>query len=126
MAVWYYFENDGQKRGPYSLVQLMQIVSQGTITRETFVEDQNGRVCAAEEVKGLVFPQTVRPLESYSLTEPVLVFDQALPQRVPVPLAERNMTLLWISIGGVLLFLIVAVAGWRYIKKTDSAVLSGG
>lgn len=117
MTVWYYFENDGQKRGPYSHAQLMQIVQQGTIMRETFVEDQNGRICAAEEVKGLVFPKKIQPLESYALTEPVLEFEQAIPQSIPVPIAERNMTMLWIIIVGVLTVLIVAVAGMLIIRN---------
>ena len=118
MTGWYYLENDGQKRGPYSFAQLKQIVLQGTITKETFIEDQNGRICVAEEVKGLVFPTKIRSLESYTLTEPVLEIDQALPQSISVPIVKRDLTLLWISIVGILLFLIVAVAGLLYIRKT--------
>jgi len=125
MTGWYYYENDGQKRGPYSHVQLTQIVMQGMITRETFVEDQNGRICAAEEVEGLGFPKMIRPHESHSLTETVPEFDQTIPQCIPIPIAAKNMTLLWKILVGVLLFLIVAVAGLLIMRLIEKKKLIG-
>jgi len=61
MATWHYFNENREKIGPITGRELKQLVQQGTITRETFVEDPNGRTGLAKDVKGLTFPETAQP-----------------------------------------------------------------
>ena len=52
---WYYFNDAREKIGPMTSKELKQLVQQGTITPETFVEDPDGRTGLAKDVKGLPF-----------------------------------------------------------------------
>ena len=60
MANWYYYNENGEKIGPIRGRDLKQLVQQGTITRETLVEDENGRTALANNVRGLTFSETVQ------------------------------------------------------------------
>ena len=61
MANWYYYDESGEKIGPVTGRELKQLAQNGTIVRETFVEDPSGRTGLAKDVSGLVFPETPQP-----------------------------------------------------------------
>jgi len=56
MANWHYYNDNREKMGPVTGRELKQLVQQGTVTPETFVEDPTGRTGLAKDVKGLKFP----------------------------------------------------------------------
>jgi len=56
-ANWYYYNGNREKFGPITSGELKQLVLQGTVTPETFVEDPTGRTGLAKDVKGLTFPE---------------------------------------------------------------------
>ena len=58
-ANWYYFNGNKEKFGPITSGELKQLVLQGTVTPETFIEDPTGRTGLAKDVKGLIFPEAV-------------------------------------------------------------------
>jgi hypothetical protein len=60
---YFYYDADGQKQGPISGSYLQQLASQGTITPQTIIENEQGRSAKAERVRGLVFPQPIPPVE---------------------------------------------------------------
>ena len=89
MANWHYFNENREKVGPITGRELKQLVQQGTITRETFVEDPNGRTGLAKDVKGLTFPEMPQPEpeELFIATPPPPIQTaQAVP--VPPPVAK--------------------------------------
>jgi hypothetical protein len=68
MADWYYYNESGEKVGPIRGRELKRLAQQGTVTPETRIEDENGRIALARNVTGLTFPEVARselvPLES--------------------------------------------------------------
>jgi len=62
MAVWYYYNEKQEKVGPIRGRELKHLALQGTITPETFVEDEQGRTARAKNVTGLAFSETPTPL----------------------------------------------------------------
>jgi len=74
MANWYYYNKNDEKVGPISATALKELARQGLITKETKLENSNGRSAVAGQVNGLVFP-----------TQPVSV---TLPP--PVPQVSAN------------------------------------
>jgi len=77
MSNWFYYDGDGQKRGPHNGGQLKWLAKQGTITPDTIVETEDGKTAPARRVKGLTFIETteletVSPAkrESYGVTSP--------------------------------------------------------
>ena len=64
MANWYYFDNNGQKQGPYSGGQLKWLAKNGKITPETIVETEDGKTAPARKVKGLTFIAPTPPTET--------------------------------------------------------------
>ena len=59
MANWYYYNENGEKIGPIRGRELKQLAKEETITPETSVEDEKGRVALAKNVTGLTFPKAV-------------------------------------------------------------------
>jgi len=59
MTNWHYYNQNGEKIGPISVSALKELTRQGLITRETIIENQDGRSSAAEKVNGLTFPETI-------------------------------------------------------------------
>jgi len=60
MANWYYYNKNGEKVGPISTTTLKSLALQGVITRETNIENNNGRSLIAGKVTGLEFPKTTQ------------------------------------------------------------------
>jgi len=54
---WHYFTENREKIGPITSTELKQLVLQGTVTPDTFVEDPAGRTGLAKDVNGLKFPE---------------------------------------------------------------------
>jgi hypothetical protein len=89
--MWHYYDNDGQKQGPYSDVQLRGFAKQGTITPETRIENEDGKSVLARKVKGLTFSEAAPSVEveTYGVTSsppppPVEVNPFAAPPPVEV------------------------------------------
>jgi len=61
MAIWHYYNESNDRIGPVRSRDIRQLVQQGTITRETLVENENGRIALANEIIGLTFPETSSP-----------------------------------------------------------------
>ena len=56
MTNWHYYTETKEKIGPITGKELKQLVQQGVITPETFIEDPHGRTGLAKHVNGLTFP----------------------------------------------------------------------
>ena len=61
MANWHYYNENKERIGPVTGRELKQLVQNGTIVRETFVEAPDGRTGLAKNVNGLVFPEMTKP-----------------------------------------------------------------
>ena len=87
MADWYYYTPNKEKIGPVRGRVLKQLVQQGIITPETFVEDPNGRTGLAKDVKGLTFTKTTEPENAPGEVSSVLLPSSA-EQSATIGLAE--------------------------------------
>ncbi len=58
MSNWYYYNANDEKVGPVSATALKDLARQGFITRETKIENTNGRTAVAGQVNGLTFAET--------------------------------------------------------------------
>ena len=56
MANWFYYDSDGQKKGPLTTGQVKELARSGTITPETKIENEAGKSAVAGKIKGLEFP----------------------------------------------------------------------
>ena len=83
MANWHYFTEDREKIGPVTGKELKELVQQGTITPDTFVEDPQGRTGLAKHVNGLKFPDTETTTPEPFIATPSPFVPAA--QTVPVP-----------------------------------------
>ena len=59
MANWYYYNKNGERVGPIKTEVLKLLAQQGIITRETVVENTNGRSAIAGSMNGLAFPDAM-------------------------------------------------------------------
>ena len=92
---WHYFNDSKEKIGPLTSRELKQLVLEGTVVRETFVEDPNGRTGLAKDVKGLKFPepppeQTPPEADDLYIATPVPIIPTS-PQAAPAPLPTANL-----------------------------------
>ena len=96
MANWHYYNGNREKMGPVTGRELKQLVQQGMVTPETFVEDPTGRTGLAKDVKGLKFPDpTLATPNPFTATPPVsenlstiavpLPEDHSIPVPPPAP-----------------------------------------
>ena len=85
MANLYYYDSNGQKRGPVSFEQLKQLALQGVVSPETKLETEEGKTGQAKNVKDLTFPETAiqEPIQPESATT-----DQATPEAAPQELTR--------------------------------------
>ncbi|MCL2306080.1 MAG: DUF4339 domain-containing protein [Planctomycetaceae bacterium] len=58
MAKWYYYNEKGNKVGPFPIEGLKQLAQAGTITRDTILENTAGCLIVAEMFKDLSFPKS--------------------------------------------------------------------
>jgi hypothetical protein len=79
----------GKKHGRIGK-ELKQLVQQGTITPQTFVEDPTGRTGLAKDVNGLTFPELTLAVESPSVDNPSTVAPFPVSQPVQVPCNGRQ------------------------------------
>ena len=53
---WYYYDTNGERKGPIRSTELKALAEQGTVTPTTLVEDEtSGRIATAKELRGLTF-----------------------------------------------------------------------
>ncbi len=101
MSGWYFYNKKDEKVGPVPVTTIKLLAQQGIISRETVVENKNGRSLPAGQVKGL-FPEptiepqesAIAPLEDISVEEPA--FDEiygvaSLELPKPPPVAPRSI-----------------------------------
>ena len=84
MANWHYYNEKREKIGPFEGKVLKQLVQQGIITPETFIEDPTGRTGLAKDVKGLKFAA------ASSVSENPSTIAVPLPPNQPVSSMPRN------------------------------------
>ena len=53
---WFYYDETGEKQGPFTQRQLKNLAEQGIITPKTQVENSEGQSSLARKIKGLKFP----------------------------------------------------------------------
>ena len=119
MATWYYYNENGEKVGPFRGRELKKLARQGTITPETLIESEKGILLVAGNTENLTFPET--PPASQDLAGPVPIGDR--PARVESPFhpltpnkpnetpecSTGNRASLLVAIVGLLLLLSVAI-----------------
>lgn len=122
MANWYYYNENGGKIGPIRGRELIQLVQQGTITQETLIENESGRVGPAKNAKGLKFPEAIHPEQNpftlldnpFIATPPI---NQTMLQSNSVPVATGSKALV---LGSLLILLIISGIVWWWIKSDRS------
>jgi len=70
MANWHYYNKNGEKVGPVTPTALKLLAQQGVISRETVLENQNGRTAVAGDVNGLTFPTQLDATPKTTVTPP--------------------------------------------------------
>ena len=74
MAKWHYYTATGERVGPIRTRDLVAFAQSGTITPETQIEDESGRIALAKNAKRLSFPQTTNLDENpFTLPAPGMV-----------------------------------------------------
>ena len=84
MSSWFYYDNDGQKRGPITGGQLKGLAKAGLITPETTVETEGGKTAPARKVKGLTFVEKMQPQAVSVPTQPATIAPAQKPAVSPV------------------------------------------
>ena len=99
MAIWHYYNADGEKVGPMTGRQLKKLALDGIIVPGTAVETEDGRTGLAKDIEGLKFAESalklqpmLRPPNSVGIAPPDTgdVYDLALPQPPPEPPTKPN------------------------------------
>ena len=87
MANWHYYTENRDKIGPVTGRELKQLVRQGTVTPDTFVEDPTGRTGLAKDVNGLKFPEaeTTIPEPFIATPSPFVPTIQTVPMPPVTP-----------------------------------------
>ena len=67
MSTWYYYNKSGEKI-EVTGAQLKELAKQGTVTRDTIVETEEGKSSPARRVKGLTFLETTQPESGQEVT----------------------------------------------------------
>jgi len=142
MANWHYYNENREKIGPVTGTQLKQLVREGTVTPETFIEDPTGRTGLAKDVKGLPFHKMAQPETMPSEASPVPLppsadanpfiavppvaenpfvvqaAQEAMPQSVPMPIAEgKKIPPRLITLAGILVLLVVVGIGSTMLSR---------
>ena len=90
MAKWYYYNDNGERTGPFRGRELKQLALQGTITPETLIENDEGTSLLAGLAEYLRFSKTV--YEKTPSPQPVL-FAEPNPFTAPMPVEPNPFTL---------------------------------
>lgn len=62
MQNFYYYDDNGVKRGPVNELQLKSLISANTVTPRTILETENGRQGLAGQINGLFSSVSVHPI----------------------------------------------------------------
>jgi len=87
LTFWYYYDNDGRKKGPFTNEQLIELVKQGLVTRETILENEKGQTGPARRIKALPFPPLLQPVPPQPVEPNPFVFT---PQESDNPFAPAS------------------------------------
>ena len=134
MAIWYYYNKTGGKTGPFTVAALKELVRQGVVTRETVIENTNGRTIIAGEVNGLTFPEAP-PVQPKPAAKPVKPAPVPVPPvhpatpvlpRVPVRAKQsknRPKPVIIAGIAGAALLLLLFAAGVWWMRGPSTATV---
>lgn len=133
MAKWYYYNENGERVGPIRGRELIRFVQKETITQETFIEDETGRIDLAKNVKGLKFPETTQsqptpPLEPNPFTDapptepnPFAIPEpKAEPHSADVPAAKGNWIVYLVAFVGFAAVSLVAGTVWNALNRESA------
>jgi hypothetical protein len=127
MANWYYYNENGDKIGPIPPTTLKELARQGLVTRETKIENGNGRTALAGSVSGLTFAETTQePMGGFNFPDLTSTgqmpsnydpFANVAPVQAPSAPSKVHSTLtqpivlaLICGCGGMVLMLLIVLA----------------
>jgi len=86
---WFYYNEKGEKIGPFDVSQMKDLAKRGIVTRETMIENANGRSAKAGTMKGFEFPSEPEPVYSVgSVNYDWYYYDEASKKIGPFSVAE--------------------------------------
>ena len=89
-TTWFYYNKNGEKRGPFTQRQLKNLASQGVVTPETRIENAEGQSCLAKKATNLHFASTEESaLDSENVTVEY-VEQQPLYRRVKKSVPDKT------------------------------------
>jgi hypothetical protein len=131
MTFWYYYDDKGQKKGPFTGDQLKELVKQGLVTRETILENDTGQSGPARKVGGLPFPQIAQPAQPSPVgpnpfTAPLPMSDNPFtapnpPNNTKYDSGGNGGTVLILFIG-IIAVVCVCGIGWKVINERKAIV----
>ena len=90
MSDWFYYDKNGEKVGPITVAFLKELARRGVVTRETRIENINGRSEIAGNVRGLAFPE-ISPSKQETGTVPPNT-PVSSPSPSPSPVSAKPFT----------------------------------
>ena len=133
MATWYYYNENGDKVGPVRGRELKRLATQGIITPETWIENEEGMSLPAGNAKYLKFPEATPTDEATSITpltppSPPVVIPASLLNNGNVPDAKGSnlpfqvgiigLLIVMVVVGVVILWMIIG-DGWKPINEIE-------
>jgi len=125
-VMWYYYNENNKQVGPFTNKEFKQLARQGTITPETFVEDENGNKAYAKNVNRLTFSKNIFEAAAQGTVEDVKYFVETKSTDVNAK-NEDNDTPLHFAVQnpcvGVLEYLVAQGAGVNAKNRYGQAPL---
>jgi competence protein ComGC len=122
MSIWYYYNESGEKIRVESSAELKRLALSGVISSDTIIENETGKSCKADKVKGLVLSESVKieppNNDFYGVALPVPMEPQPVivpvPPVVPTTVTKtknkgRNKIIPFIVVVGLIVLLIISV-----------------
>jgi hypothetical protein len=133
MSTWYYINENGEKIAVTGR-ELKQLAQQGSITLETAIETEDGKIVSAGKVKGLMFGELLNKTNPFATSSRE---ENPFTAPVPVPVSENplflasgafvgSMVSAWIVsylLGSIISTILLGVgvgAGGAFVTWTES------
>ncbi|MDR2437989.1 MAG: DUF4870 domain-containing protein [Planctomycetaceae bacterium] len=120
MANWYYYDNNGQKRGPITSAQLQTLVINKIVIPTTRIVTEDGRETAAGAINGLFTtpPPVVAPVSDTStkiVTQSTMIWGSGM---------DSNILFMFMHLCG-LFFFPMMIFLWVVAKDSERANVHG-